>query len=257
LANRTQAEQDLLALLQQERHRNASRQEPELPDLPLELFGNVLPAEKRQVTAALSGDAYLNFLGATQPAPAPNPTDLDLSALWSSSPASVQAHEENELEGLWSTAEPTASGEAPDALSGLFMNQEAVAQAEMSGQAVDFSPQELGGFRRQASSRGGFEVEFDGDFDMNAPAPPRTGRFRIDQPPPRPTFNRSVSATDGQVVSQRGADGRFRTAAVQTRHVAPGEVIRPPPLTPTRQQPELPRSTTTKYDVLRKGGLDL
>ena len=79
-----------------------------------------------------------------------------------------------------------------------------------------------------------------------------TARFRVDRPPPRPTFNRSVASQDGTVVGQRGQDGRFRTVA--TRNVPPGQVVsgtRPEP----QQAPRTPARTA--WERLGRGGLDL
>jgi hypothetical protein len=289
-APRNQIEQDLLAMLQAEQRRNSSVQgSGGLPDIPPELFGEQAPQKmQRQAAAALSPDAYLDFLCPPSPGRNVNVAEISLDALWSQPAAlPVQASEEDPLASLWATAAPapvktsetdlsqlwnsspsaepdldglwdapgraTAASDAGDALSGLFMNGDAVAQAEMTGQT--FEAGEIPMPSRTASSRGNFDIEFDTGMDFDAPVRPTGGgsapRFRIDQPPPRSTFNRgNVTAQDGVVVGQRGTDGRFqRTAAAQP---APA---RTPPIahSPPRSLP----STQTKYDVLRKGGLDL
>lgn len=240
----------------------------------------------------MDGDAWLNFLTppspgrnvasttlediwAVPPTPNADPGEVTLASLWST-PAPLPSSQDDRLAGLWSSPEQSADSDLEglwdspsspvEAVSGggglesLFMNGDALAQAEMAGLPLEAGEVPV---TRTASSRGNFDVEFDTDFDTG---PIRTGggsapRYRIDRPPPARPFTGTVSrAQDGVVVGQRGTDGRFRTAAV--RQVAPGEVMRgrPAPSPPQQSRPvdpPRPTVTTTKYDVLRKGGLDL
>lgn len=180
------------------------------------------------------------------PVQAATPGEPDLSGLWNTAPGA-----EPDLEGLWDApGRPTMASDDGDALSSLFMNGDALAQAEMVGLELDAGEIPIPSSR--VASRP-FNIEFDADMNFGEVAPPRTGRFRIDQPPPRSSFRGEVTAQDGVVVGQRGPDGRFRTAAV--RQVTPSAVPRAPQ--PQRTEAPRPAATQTTYDVLRKGGLDL
>jgi hypothetical protein len=274
-------------MLQTEQKRNASTTQGNLPDLPPELFGGEAPRQVRQASRSHnSPDAYLDFL--QPPSPGRNVAEIGLDALWERPPAlPVEASNlwstkprstleqpktrwlpfgqprphkhlftapgEPDLEGLWDApGRPTMASDDGDALSSLFMNGDALAQAEMVGVPIDAGDIPMPS--RVASLAREFNIEFDADMNFGEVAPPRTGRFRIDQPPPRSSFRGEVTAQDGVVVGQRGPDGRFRTAAVRPAPV----VSRPAPQAQQRTV-EAPRSTTTQttYDVLRKGGLDL
>lgn len=192
----------------------------------------------------------------------PNDTERELLALLHESPQ-PDAPSENEaamLESLWGSPPVTGrqvtmadigtldEGIPEFDIEQLFMTPDAVAQATSSG----------------------YDIQFDAGFlEEDLPAPTRQGRFRIDQPPPPVAFNRSQQSPDGVVVSRRSG-GHFEPVRMaSTRNVAPGEVMRgrPPPSpspapaprpAPSQPEPVVDRaSLPTKYDVLRKGGLDL
>jgi len=155
---------------------------------------------------------------------------------------SREAGEAAFLESLWATrpgeVEPTANAE-PD-LSALFMNPEASAQAALTGVEV--------------AAVSAFDIQFDTDEFIDAPSPPRTGRFRIDQPPPPRHFERRMGPSpDGVVVASRDR-GQW-----QTQQVRQAAAPRPVPVTtPVRAEPAQNRSALpTMYDVLRRGGLDI
>lgn len=133
-----------------------------------------------------------------------------------------QDHSVQELEQLWSNTDP----DDPAGLAAQFGQGDAVlanlwdhtvpegAEAFRTEYAGEFMP---------APHRSAFDpadIQFDGDngdiqFNDEGPgishaARERT-RFRVDRqdPPPRPPIDRYATPVDGQVVSQRGADGRF------------------------------------------------
>ena len=291
MAARSQIEQELLDMMLTE-HQRAASSVAGPPDLPSELFGGQAPQRMRQASA--SPDAYLDFLCPpspgrnaadidleslwekpqgeilqalqasdgdplaalwTTPAPAKQASEPDLSSLWSSTPSAT----EPDLEGLWdSPGRAVEASEGGDALSGLFMTGEAVAQAEMTGQSFEDGEIPMPRMARTASTSD-FNIEFDGGMDFGAEAPSRASsaaRFRIDQPPPRYTFPRgNVTVQDGVVVGQRGSDGRFQRTSARPQMERPAPQPRPAP-TPRLEAPRSP-VTTTKYDILRKGGLDI
>lgn len=292
MAARNQIEQDLLDMMLTEHNRAAASVEGP-PDLPPELFG-LAPQQRRQASAAaMSPDAYLDFL--CPPSPGRNAADLSLESLWEKPQGEVlevlQASEDDPLAVLWNTPAPaqtdgpdlsslwastptgtepdleglwdapgraTEASEAGDALTGLFMTGEAVAQAEITGQSFEAGDIPMPRMARTASSD--FNIEFDGGMDFGSEAPSRAAsseaaRFRIDRPPPRYTFPRgNVTAQDGVVVGQRGTDGRFQRTAAQAARPVPQP--RPTQVARATSAP-LPPVTTTKYDILRKGGLDI
>jgi hypothetical protein len=274
-----------------EHHRAASAVEGP-PDLPPELFGGQAPQKLRQASAsAMSPDAYLDFL--CPPSPGRNAADLSLDSLWATPPQAVQAAEEDPLASLWTTPAPTQQASEPDlsslwastpsgtepdleglwdspgrateasdagdSLSGLFMTGEAVAQAEMTGQSFEAGEIPMPRMARTASSD--FNIEFDGGMDFGAEAPSRASsaaRFRVDQPPRYTAFQRgNITAQDGVVVGQRGSNGRFQRTAAAARPQMERPVPQPRPAPAPRVEAPRPQSTFTKYDILRKGGLDV
>jgi len=274
-------------------HQRAASSVAGPPDLPPELFGGQVPQKLRQASAsAMSPDAYLDFL--CPPSPGRNAADLSLESLWEKPQGEIlqalQASDDDPLASLWTTPAPVAQGEpdlgslwastpsatepdleglwdspgratetsdAGDSLSGLFMTGEAVAQAEMTGQTFEAGEIPMPRMSRTASSD--FSIEFDGGMDFGAEAPSRASsaaRFRVDQPPRYTAFPRgNITVQDGVVVGQRGTDGRFQRTGARPQMERPAPQSRPAP-TPRVEAPR-PPSTFTKYDILRKGGLDI
>jgi len=94
-------------------------------------------------------------------------------------------------------------------LSSLFMNPEAEAMAQLSGDGHTY-----------ASVDSEFSVEYDSEQLLEGTTTPNEAtRFQVGRqdPPPMP-FTRAPmpGPSDGQVVSQRGADGRFQPIARQS-----------------------------------------
>lgn len=208
-----------------------------------------------------------------EPLEPPTANEDQLSGLWSTEPSA-----DPELESLWDTPSRSATADdAGDALSNLFMNRDAVAQAELTGQPTDYG--DIPQTRTASSSRGNeFTIEFDAEFNFDGPV--RTGgvsgpRFRVDQAPParRPFESRVSSQVDGVVVGRRGNNGRFQVAPVrppatvaQVRSEFHARALDSRASQVARyeakaaQQPApapAAAPSTTAYDVIRRGGLDL
>lgn len=269
---RTELEEELLAMVAAEKQRNASNvSSPGLPDLPPGLFGEDLNTPRIEQASSDTPDSYLDFLRPTSPDQSVADVGLDslwepqvpahtaadnLSSLWSTPESASDV--EPELQSLWDSSGRTAIAEdTGDALSNLFMNRDAMAQAEMVGQPMDYGDIPMPETR--SASRGNeFTIEFDTEFNFDGPmrTAARSPRFRVDQaPPPRRTFDSRVSSqADGVVVGQRGATGRFaQTPPVQRVE----QIARYETKVASQESAPAPRSTSTTYDVIRRGGLDL
>lgn len=152
-----------------------------------------------------------------------------------------------ELERLWAGPGEDLDAELPeaqqfrgnDAILGSLWDStvpEGAQDAAVYRQEVmgEFAPPPLAAFDPA-------DVQFEGSdeiqFNDEGPGISREGReatrFRVDRqdPPPRPPINRHATPVDGQVVSQRGSDGRFQA------------VERPP-----RQPPPHPRDAVELFD---------
>jgi len=133
---------------------------------------------------------------------------------------------------------------SPD-LASLFMNREAQAQADLEGymtpisgefnlnhlppggQSGDVFATDGDGNMTWQQPNSGPDIQFDaefGDVEAGGAAQPHpTARFRIDRAPPLPQagqFPRQAQGQDGEVVSRRGGDGRFRQIAAQQQERA-------------------------------------
>lgn len=142
-----------------------------------------------------------------------------------------QQHSVRELEQLWARPGEDLETELPEAQQ--FQGNDAIlanlwdSTVPEGAQEGDYQPdpqvfrQEVMGVWNPDDIQ--FEDSDEIQFNDEGPGISRQGReatrFRVDRedPPPRPPIDRFATPVDGQVVSQRGADGRFE--AVQ----------RPPP----------------------------
>ncbi len=241
----TAQELELLALLAEERRRNATV-EPvamveSLPDLTPEML--LSPSAQREIEAARSISGYMREPLAAQ-APAAPRFPVPREAFRREAAIDIESNDMGDID-LDAGAPPMMPNE-DQLLSSLFMGREAQDALAAGGIAPGGS--------------GGYDIDFDADSMLEGRTTPNeSARWQVGrQDPPRLAFTPGAPASgpsDGVVVSARAGDGSWQRTAAAQAAAAP----RPAPARPIPQgRPVAPRSNVhrpTVYEHIMKGGL--